>query len=106
MSIRVPVIAVIAGGLIGIGVGLPLKYNLIDPFLTSPLEAKEPVVEANVLKIDKQLVDNLHRDQLVLDSLARLDMRSRKVACEAYIGGLNELGLRVSPDLYSACDGS
>jgi uncharacterized protein YneF (UPF0154 family) len=106
MRIRVVVIAVIVGVLIGIGVGLPLKYYVVDPYLTSLLEANEPVVEANVRAIEKQAVDNLRRDQLVVESLAKLDTKSRKAACEGYIGGLKEQGLRGSTDLYSACDGS
>jgi uncharacterized protein YneF (UPF0154 family) len=106
MGIRVPVIAVIVGGLIGIGVGLPLKYYVVDPYLTSLLEANEPVVESNVRVIEKEAVDNLRSDQLVVDSLAKLDTQSRKAACEGYIGGLREQSLTVSSEIYSACDGS
>jgi hypothetical protein len=100
MSIRIPVIAAIFGGFIGLAIGLPAKYYLLDPYLASQSNAKIQAIEA------QHAADNLRRDQMVIENLAKYDAAMRKLACDGYIGGLKEQGLRVSPDLYRACDGS
>jgi hypothetical protein len=99
MGLRIPVIAAIFGGIIGLAIGLPLKIYMVDPYFASLLEKGERSIEA------RQAADNLRRDQLVIKSIEQLDAVSKQSACSGYIGGLKEQGLSVSPEINSACAG-
>lgn len=105
-NLRIIVLVGFLGGVVGLAIGLPLKYYLVDPYLASLLKAGEKTVEANLRSIEQQTAENVRRDQTVVESLEKLDAQSRKAACEGYISGLKEQGLRASPDIHSACSGS
>jgi hypothetical protein len=92
--------ASIFGGLAGIAIGFAVKFYFLDPYLQSLSYSHRSVQEKQVL------ADNLRRDQMVADELAKLDkadVQTKKMACTAYIGGLREQNLVISPIINAAC---
>lgn len=100
MKNRTAVTAAICGGVVGIAIGLAVKVYFLDPYLASLLDARQSTQDSQVL------ADNLRRDQMVAEHLAKLDASTKKAACEGYIGGLKEQNLTISPIINQACSGS
>jgi hypothetical protein len=110
MRNRTAVIAAIVGGVIGLAIGIPAKIYWLDPYLAS-LPGSDPQIpetpeEAEKLRRKLLMFESVRRDELVVESIGRLDAQSRKSACSGYISGLKEQGLRASPDIHSACSGT
>lgn len=96
---RTLVFAAICGATAGIAMLLAVKNFVIDPYVTSKSHAEA------VAQVNRQNTENLQRDQVVADSIEKLDARSKKPACEVYIGGLKEQNLPVSSIISKACSG-
>lgn len=99
MNNRTLVFSAICGATAGIAMLLAVKFYFIDPYILSKSHA-EAVAEAN-----RQNTENLQRDRLVADSIEKLDARSKKPACEGYIGGLREQNIPISSIISKACSG-
>lgn len=100
MNNRKTLVAAVCGAMIGIAIFLAGKELILEPYLASKLAAS---TAAHQHQIE---ADNLQRDELVEAELEKLDPRSRKAACEGYIGGLEEQSLPISPLIIKACSGT
>lgn len=90
-------IVAIVGATVGIGILLTAKQYLLVPYLESMRTSAAPILSS------QEIADNLRRDQIVADGIAKLDARSKVEACAGYIGGLKEQKLVVSPIIQQAC---
>lgn len=99
MKQRTFIFAAICGATVAIAMFLAVRFFLFDPYMASKIQA-EAVAEEK-----RQESENLERDRLVADSIQKLDARSRKSACEGYIGGLREQNLPISTMIAKACSG-
>lgn len=84
--------------LIGAFMGAYLSQKYLPPFPASKVAQVPPALS------NEEIADNLRKDQIVAENLAGYDARTRKAACEGYLGGLKEQNLRVSSIIAKACE--
>ncbi|MBF6043416.1 hypothetical protein HBO10_29585 [Pseudomonas sp. WS 5503] len=100
MSNRKTLIYAVCGATIGIAIGLAGKALILEPYFAAKHAA------ANAAHQDQLNAENRQRDELTAAELEKLDPRSRKAACEGYIGGLKEQNIPISALISSACAGT
>lgn len=97
MNNRTAVILAIGGGLVGLAIGLSARFFFLDAYLASLSNKGASAPDS------QQIAEHLHRDELVAASIKKLDARTKKAACEGYLGGLKEQGIAVSFVIKNAC---
>ena len=81
---------------LAMGLGQIFNIYVMQP-KTDALKVGQPKLT------NAEIEDNLKRDKAVAESLSLYTDRGRKIACDAFLQGLNEQQLQVSQVIAEAC---